>query len=142
MWVAGNAAPPGAGGFTLLEMLVITGIVALLSGLAFPSIATAMDRQNFLAATLRLETALRTARAAAIRSGTSVHLTPTPDRRGLNAGRLAERFEPPLVLTLPDTGIVFFADGSASGGQVTLADGRRDRRWRVRAATGAIEVQP
>ena len=129
-------------GFTLIEMLVILAIVALISGILFPSVERALQRQDFAAAKMRVEGALRAARAAAIRGGDAVRLDATRDRRALRYASTFDRLPDTATVNVSDKGIAFFPDGSTSGGEVVLADGSRTVRWVIRSATGAIERRP
>jgi general secretion pathway protein H len=128
-----------AAGFTLIEMLVILAIVALISGILFPSVERALQRQDFAAAKLRVEGALRAARAAAIRGGDTVRFDATRDRRTLRYAGAVERLPDSAAITVSGEGIAFFPDGSTTGGEVVLANRSQTVRWAVRSATGAIE---
>jgi general secretion pathway protein H len=132
----------GIRGFTLIEMLVILGILALIGGLLFPSMDKAVRSQTLAASASRLELALRGARADAIRTGHTVRFAATGDGRGFGVGGAIDRLAGSARVTAPDGGITFYADGSTNGGRVTLTDGRFVRRLDVRAPTGAVEKQP
>lgn len=125
-------------GFTLLEMLVILAVLALVGGIAFPSLDKAMRRQAFQADAVRIETVLRRARAAAIARGTAVRVRAGEGGRALAGEGAAERLAGEGRVTLPLAGVAFYADGSASGGAVTLRDGRLAARWQVAGATAGI----
>ena len=125
-------------GFTLLEMLVIVAILSLVTGIIFPSLDRAMRRQDFANSCARLELALRTARAVAIRSDVPVRFKVSADGHGFSYGAVSERLPDTTKLTGPDRDIAFFADGSAMGGTIAIADRGLMRRWSVRPSTGAI----
>ena len=127
-------------GFTLLEMLVVVGITALIAGLGFPAIAHMQAGASFTSATRLTELAVRQARADAVRTGTAVRFTVSDDGTALLVpGRPREQLPPPARLQGPAQGITFFADGSASGGEITLVAGNRVRRFGISQDSGAIE---
>jgi len=58
-----------ARGFTLFELMIIVVITGLLATLALPKFVVVRDRQNIAGARARIESAIATARAAAIHKG-------------------------------------------------------------------------
>lgn len=119
---------PDAGesaGFTLIEMLVVLAILGLISGLTFPAVERAVTQQRFRLAAGAVEAALRSGRASAI-------------ARGERTAFAAPELDAGARLALPAEGLVFFPDGSASGGAVTLTAERSTVRFQVVAATGEI----
>lgn len=141
MWETGEAPDEceTQAGFTLIEMLVILAIIALISGIMFPSVERALQRQELVAAKLSVEGALRATRAAAIRGGGTVRFDTTPDRRAIRYAGTVEELPKSATITVSDRGIAFFPDGSTSGGEVILLDRSGVVRWAVRSTTGAIE---
>ncbi|NLS28369.1 hypothetical protein S2M10_33790 [Sphingomonas sp. S2M10] len=134
MSAAGNPA-----GFTLIEVLVTLAIAGLISAIAFPSLERALRRQAFLDASMRVEAVLRSARADAVGGGQAVRLRLSPDGHGLADGDTVETVPDDLALRLPADGVAFFPDGSARGGDLTLAGAGMLRRWRVAGGTGRVE---
>ena len=129
----------GRAGFTLLEMLVVVGLMALVAGLAFPSLFAMAGAARFASATRLTELALRQAHADAVRTGRAVRFAVDDGGTALFVShRPLTRLPEPARAEAPADGILFFADGSASGGQVRLVDGRRQRRLRVAEDSGAI----
>lgn len=137
MSAAGNAS-----GFTLIEMLVTLAIAGLISGIAYPSLERALRRQDALDAAMRIEAALRSARAEALGGGRAVRLRMLPDGGGVRYGDAEERLPKGAALRLPPAGIAFFADGSAEGGEVVLTASGMARRWRIQGGTGRVERLP
>lgn len=135
----GNRQNPNTSGFTLLEMLVVLAILSLIAGIIFPSVEKAMRRQTFVESAKRVELGLRAARALAIRSGAPVRFTVSRDRHALSYGEVTERLPDTTTVTLTSREITFFADGSAVGGVVAIADRTRSLQLSVRTAVGAIE---
>ncbi|RIA46320.1 general secretion pathway protein H [Hephaestia caeni] len=142
MWGAGKKSCSryrAQAGFTLLEALVILAILALIAGVAFPAVGSALRYQAFADGATRFEASLRGARAQALRRGAAVRFLVSPDRRAFALGDAVDRLPDELRGVAPDGGVTFFPDGTATGGEVAVVDRVRERRWRVRATTGEIE---
>lgn len=126
-------------GFTLIEMLVVLAITALVSALAFPALDKAMRGQAFEAAADTLDLGLRQARADAIRTGRPVRFMLGADRHSIVRDRAAPIPIPGDVLvTLPTRGIVFFGDGTSSGGGIAIEGTGRTRKLAVDPGSGAV----
>lgn len=75
---ARGAAP--AGGFTLLELMVVVAIVAVLAGIGLPSVRSLLLNQRLAAAAQAFNAALSLARTEAIQRSQSVRVTALADR--------------------------------------------------------------
>lgn len=142
MWGVGEQAMsprnPEAG-FTLIEALVILAVLALAAGISFPAVGAALRYQAFLDGATRFEASLRGARAEALRRGIVVRFGISSDQRSFGVGDATDRL-PDRLRGAPRAGeVIFYPDGTASGGEVAVEDGVRTRRWRVRPTTGLIE---
>jgi general secretion pathway protein H len=137
-------------GFTLLEMLVVMAIMGLLIGVVVFHGPPRSAGLQMRAAAGALAQTFRTARAAAIERGRTVNVAIDPARRlfATDGGQL-RAFAPGMAVellppTLPGIGtaklIRFAPDGSASGGGVGLAQGRRKVFVRVDWLTGQVSV--
>lgn len=114
-----------ARGFTLIEMLVVLAVLGLVSGVAFPAVERAVAQQRFRLAAGEVEATLRGQRASAI-------------AQGIRLGVASPALDGAMTVDLPAAGLDFYPDGSSSGGQVTLSDGRAEVRFVIDAATGEI----
>lgn len=99
-------------GFTLVEALVVLAILGMIAAIGFPAMDRAIGAQQRRLAAIEAEAAFHAARAQAIRTA-----------RPVKAGH----------------GLVFYPDGSSSGGTVTLDSGQR---LSIIPGTGAIERLP
>jgi general secretion pathway protein H len=141
----------GQSGFTLLELMVVLGILALTLAIAAPSLSRAREPLLLRSAAYELAGHLRSARAAA-RTGNIEHaLTIDPAQRAYWAqGVVAQRPLPAGVRVLvPDSErlgtaagrVRFFPDGSSSGARIVLDDGRRTAAVSVDWLNGDVRVQ-
>lgn len=140
MSAIGKAA--GANGFTLIEMLVVLGIAGLIAGLGFPQLqgqVAAQEGRSSVAGTMAL---LRSARAAAIRSGGSASVSVAPGGRSLRLNGRDTVALPQSVKVVLVAPVFFASDGSSSGGDVSVVARRRTTRISVAPATGLLLVRP
>lgn len=141
---------PRSRGFTLFEMLLTLAIAAGLTVLAAPAFAPALQTARLKAATRDMASALRQARSLAVRQRRDIRLTLDIDQHMYRITgrekihRIPEEIE--LKLFTADSEILgpgrgsfrFFADGSSTGGRVTLAVGARQRFVDVNWLTGQV----
>ncbi|QYE33903.1 hypothetical protein KZX46_13855 [Polymorphobacter sp. PAMC 29334] len=123
----------GESGQTLLEMLVVVGILGLVVGLMFPAMIAPLRRAEFDRSRSALFDDLRRARAVAVRGGVPVSLSLSDDGRGYSWNGV------PVVLPLRvriggDPSVVFYGDGSSTGGALAVASATRRASVRVDAA--------
>jgi general secretion pathway protein H len=139
MSATGSRSDAGA---TLIEMLVVVGILGLITALVFPAWNGALRRAQLYEARATLVDHLRTARADAVRGGQAIDLELSDDGGGYGWER--SRAELPLGVAIEATprAVRFFADGSSSGGELWLT--WRDRRLEVQVdpASGLVEAPP
>jgi general secretion pathway protein H len=139
-------------GFTLVELLVVIGILALMMTLLPLALPGVQAKAELKAAVREVATALRDTRGRAVASGHAATFVLDAGSGGFRAGgsgrpqRLPKSVHPTLFTTteerLSDSSgaIRFFADGSSTGGGVRLAQG--DRRYDVLVdwLTGRISI--
>lgn len=139
-------------GFTLLELIVVLGLVAL--GLAYitPNFGRALEGARFKAAVREVASGLRQARGIALSQGresvfaldVAAH---TYQIDGGDPQRLPQAIELGLhtaqsELRSPTQGYIrFFPDGSATGGRIVLRLGGLAKRIDVNWLTGRVTVR-
>jgi general secretion pathway protein H len=144
-------------GFTLLELMIVLAIMGLMLALAFPLFPKLYASAQLNATANELIRDLRDARSSAIGAGHPVGLTVDDTATGYVVGGWARTLgcacrlnfaapqTAPLLLPVARHGdgaldIAFFADGSASGGALTLMQGERALRIEVDWLTGRSAV--
>jgi general secretion pathway protein H len=140
-------------GFTLLELMVVIGILALALAIVAPSLNRARLGLMVRSAAYELAAGLRAARAAA-QAGNRVEVV-TLDlarRRYWAEGVVGPRTFPANVaveLAVPESErlgasagrVRFFPDGSASGARVVLNDGRQAASVLVDWLNGDVRIE-
>ncbi|MGC1305141.1 MAG: GspH/FimT family pseudopilin [Caulobacteraceae bacterium] len=132
----------GEAGTTLIEALVVVSISAMIGAIVFPELQRGLASAAFAEGVSGVRADLRIARAQALSSGEPVQIevaadgrsygwTPGPER-GLVGG---------LSLSPAGPAVLFYPDGSASGGELALSNGRAQARFEVEAATGVLRTE-
>lgn len=144
--ISGDARLSGAAqldsGFTLIEMIVVLVVLALAGSIVLargPMHSATLD----LRATARtMASDMRRIRAGAIATDHDVVFTVDPARRdyGINKGARHGLAAAISIIGTPAP-IVFHADGSSSGGVVTLGETERRLAVQVDWLTGRVEVR-
>lgn len=139
-------------GFTLLEMMLVLVIAAVLAAVAVPNMQPAIASMQLRAATQDVASALRHVRGQALQKGREAEFLLNVNRHFY---RVAGRAKP---YALPDSvklslftadflmeegqgSIIFYPDGSASGGRVTLEGAGKTRLVDVNWLTGNIVIR-
>jgi general secretion pathway protein H len=121
------AAARADSGFTLLEMLVVLAITGLIAGLLYPQIETATFAIRQRVAREQVAAGVAAARAMALRSGGPIELSADIGSAALLVGgskRITLDATGQIRLTMRPQTIVFYPDGSTTGGQLVLGTGR------------------
>lgn len=145
-------------GFTLLELLVVLAILALVAAVVAPALGTGGASQSARRAAWDVAAALRAARADAIRRNRETTVTLDVDAPTLAFGGDGGEDDGAGVRPLPEdvtyavltaeseraedgrVSIRFFADGSSTGGRVTMTDGTADYVVGVEWLTGRVRI--
>ena len=128
-------------GFTIIECLAVLAITALAGTLAFPSLERALQAARITQSTQALVADLRQARGAALSAGLPEVLVIGADARSYRWNGGVTRALPSDEQLQVNAGqrIAFFADGSASPGQLEVTAGQRRSSICV-SETGAISL--
>lgn len=119
----------GAGGFTLLELVVAIGIVALVLGVSAPVMQRLYESTQYHGAVNDVVNLLASARYSAIRKGGDQDVLINPETRMVVVGKKEQQLPDNLRLEVlgarelnrDGAGVIrFYADGSSSGGFVKL----------------------
>ena len=150
--IVGGRAHPQAG-FTLLELLVALGILALAMGVALPSLRSANQTARIEPLTAQITADLKRARTAAMAGNRPVALAIDPALHGYTIPAISYQAKLPaaasLSLTTPRGGqkasqagqVTFFPDGSSTGGQLTIANrSGESMTLSIEWLTGAVHV--
>ncbi|MCC6468630.1 MAG: GspH/FimT family pseudopilin [Alphaproteobacteria bacterium] len=118
-------------GFTLVELLVVLGLLAIVYAMVAPSLGRAIGSGELRVASHELVASLREARSAAIAGGREVRFIVDGSAGAYGAGQvrrpiprgfdIAAEVPEARRLTPRIAAIDFFPDGASTGGQVVLA---------------------
>jgi len=115
-------------GFTLIEMLVTLAIASLIAGIGYPAIDRLSSALTLRMGTARALATVGDARAAALAEGRTMVVS------AASFGSPA-----PGVSVAIDQPLIFYRDGSTSGGRIIVRAGRSETRLAVDPQTGALE---
>jgi general secretion pathway protein H len=139
-------------GFTLLETLIVLAVAGLALIATIPAIRGPSAETNLRLHTVRIVAALKAARAQALAKGFDVAFAFDEQANAwrIEGGEPSSALPKDLVLKLEaarvvsnkqqDVRLVFFPDGSATGGRLTLATTQRALTIAVSWLDGAVAV--
>ncbi|HEY4078738.1 MAG TPA: GspH/FimT family pseudopilin [Rhizomicrobium sp.] len=129
-------------GVTLLEMLVAMAIMAMVGALTFPALDNAIAALTFRGSIDLMERDLYDARAAAIVSQRPVIVTSSRDGQTYGQTGMRPRRAPAgISFAIAPSAIVFFGDGSSSGGALVIQRSAQRALISVDSTTGAVAVR-
>lgn len=140
-------------GFTLLELMLVLLLFGLVYGLAGPMLSGGSTGLEIKSATRQLAAGLRKARSVAVAERREAVLTINVETRTFSVTGDPKAYSLPKKLDLSlftaqselveeKTGnIRFFADGSSTGGRVTVAAGDSKQLVDVDWITGRVSIQ-
>lgn len=139
-----------AGGFTLMELLVVLAILGLTLVLAMPTLGRLLPGLELRTEARDVASALREARASAIGRNEEVTIVLNRERGILQVGgKPVVQLNPKIGIRALETShssrsgdfeIRFFPDGTSTGGRLTLALGERQEHVVVDWLTGAVSL--
>jgi Tfp pilus assembly protein FimT len=142
------ARAQGQAGTTLIETLVVVAITALVALIGLPQMQQGLLTLSQRQAVAVVAARLRLARGEALRTDAPVVFAVAPDGAAYGVvGRVATPTPPGVTVRIPqgtaaaNGRIVFYGDGSATGGVVAVSAGRRTLRVVVSPGAGAVEVR-
>ena len=139
-------------GFTLLEILLVLAISSVLLVFVAPDLYRSVKGMTLPRATQELATALRHSQSQAVNASVSTSLSLNVKQRSyqLSDSHKIYRLPEELDLTLltgsgfvrsSSTGaIVFYPDGSSSGGRISLQHGEREQQININWLTGEVDI--
>ena len=132
-------------GTTLIETLVVVAITSLVALIALPQMRQGLLTLSQRQAVSVVAARLRLARAQALREDATVAFGVAPDGAAYGVlGGVPTPTPPGVTVSIPrgeatrGGRIVFYGDGSASGGMVAVSAGRRTLRVYVSSGAGAV----
>lgn len=128
------------GGYTLVELLVVLGILAMLAGVALPVASRSIESAMLDSDARMVIVDLRRLENDAVASQTSIAIRQASNGNiGLSTGRAFEAPSGSAVRLLPGTQeIIFFADGTTNGGALDVERGGHAREINVAWLSGDI----
>lgn len=141
-------------GFTLIELLVVLGILTLILAIIPPLLPNIITSTKVKTATRDIAASLKTARSQAINQQREARFTLNVKEKLIHLGKQQKRLELPegtelLLVTASaeqqseDEGsILFFPDGSSTGGRIEVAYDQDRFVIDVNWLTGKIKISP
>lgn len=130
--------PPG--GFTLIELIISLAVAALLLTTVPAAMGKLLESARYHATVRDLLSDLRAARTEALLTGRAVHYVIDVNKRSVRYGNKQRQISDQLSfsaivaknMTQADHAIVFYADGSSSGGSLMVARNSNGEGVRLR----------
>lgn len=130
-------------GYTLVELLVVLAIVGLLAAFAIPNIRGTVERAELRSDTAKLVQQLRALKQRSIQSQAPIRLL--PDKSGSNIlvipGPQLELHGREKLVSAQKPDIIFFPDGTTSGGRIDLLEEDAAISVEIAWLTGTIDVR-
>jgi general secretion pathway protein H len=138
----GRAGGRPDAGATLIEMMVVLGILGLITAMTFPAWMSPLRRVQLYEARAALVGHLRTARADAVRGGGPVTLELAQDGGAYGWERSRAMLPVGVRIEGDPRAITFFSDGTSSGGALKITGRGRGLTVEVDPASGLTEAPP
>jgi general secretion pathway protein H len=124
-------------GYTLIELLVVISIIGLIAAIAAPATSNMITAATFRADARSVSARLRKCRSIAIAQQRALVIGTQSDLNAVPAGMSADN----IIVTF-DNPIRWFADGTTTGGKVTVQRGDREKTIIVAWLTGSVTSEP
>jgi len=146
-------ARAGENGSSLIELLVVLAILALVAAIAMPGTPILSRGPSLSLVVADIAARLRAARSMAIAQNRDVSFALDTDRRTYGVAGVGAPQTIPATIGLSvttartlirenrETELVFFGDGTSSGGTIRLADQRQSVAIGVEWLTGAVHIE-
>jgi general secretion pathway protein H len=139
-------------GFTLLEMILVLVVAGVVAAVAVPNFQPAIARMQVQSATRDVASALRHTRGQALSRGRIEEFVLNVNQHYYKVGGRQKPYALPSMVKLSlftadflqsegQGSIIFYPDGSASGGRVTLEGAGKTFLVDVNWLTGAVVVR-
>jgi len=139
-------------GFTLLEMILVLVVAAVVAVVAIPNLQPAIANMQLKSATADVASALRHTRGLALERGREAEFVLNVNQHYYKiAGRhkpyalpsdvKLSLFTADFLMSEGQGSILFYPDGSASGGRVTLTGAGKKRLVDVNWLTGGVVIR-
>lgn len=140
MWATGK--PSNSAGFTLLELMVVVALIALLTAVVPVAFNRVFPAQELRVHAERIAGELRHLQGQAVASGRTQSLRGAADGRSIQTSLREKPFELPSRITaqIGPQAVIFYGDGSSSGGTLRLHSGERELVITVSPLTGRVRV--
>ena len=130
-------------GMTLIEALVVMALMALIATIAFPQMQRMLNVLQLRETTGALMANLRVVRSDSVRGDQDITFSLSPDGKSYSWSEGEVRQVPGPISLKSSSGqtIVFYGDGTTSGGTITASAGGREISVSVDEATGAVSTR-
>ncbi|GAA0570663.1 pilus assembly FimT family protein [Rhizomicrobium electricum] len=120
-------------GYTLVELLVVIGIMSLVTAFAAPATSTIIESAKFRADVLSVEASLRKCQSTAVAQQRTLVVHTVTDLGAIIEGSPSDS----VVVTIEQP-IRWFADGTTTGGKITIQRKGREKTITVAWLSGTI----
>lgn len=125
-------------GYTLIELLIVIGILALVAGIATPVTGRVIRTAEAHSDTYRLVALLRKLQNEAVSEQKNVSIAPSNTTLDLSTGEKSPLSNGAIVQS--DAPLIYYPDGTTSGGHLILKNGDIVTDIKIAWLTGAIKI--